>query len=125
MTEDFTDPGYLRHCMLPDCGESFNIGELYSGLTKAPGWCQLNRVASGYLCPAHAPLATDAGHLPHWLNPRAEPGMCGIGCACGWKWQPAVPTNAGGHHERWRTHLAALAASRNNPNPAQTLEGKR
>jgi hypothetical protein len=109
---DFTDPGYLRHCMFPACEARFNIwtGE---GLRDVPGWRLIKPVVHGYLCPAHSPLVTDAGHLPHWLTTEElpEPGLRGIGCACGWKWQPAVPTNAGGHHERWHAHLAALAAS--------------
>jgi hypothetical protein len=98
--------------MLPDCGESFNVvtGE---GLRDVPGWRLLKYVVPGYLCPAHAPLVTDGSHMPHWLTTGElpEPGLRGIGCACGWKWQPAVPVNAGGHHARWHAHLAALAAS--------------
>jgi hypothetical protein len=101
-------PCELRHCLRPDCGESFNIVAVYEGLASAVGWRQLTRVVNGYLCPAHTAPCVTGGHLPRWLDQDAPQGMTGIGCACGWQWQPVQPATAGDHGDQWVAHLMTI-----------------
>src|ERR1039457_7551439 len=89
-------PCELRHCLRPDCGESFNIVAVYEGLASAVGWRQLTRVVNGYLCPAHTAPCVTGGHLPRWLDQDAPQGMTGIGCGRGGERGTRPPPAAGG-----------------------------
>lgn len=111
---DFTDPGYLRHCMRPDCDASFNIGEVYSGIAQAPGWRQVVQVADGYLCPRHAPAVASLAHLPHWV-PAGPDTTPAIECACRWSWAPQAdaPAVQGDYRDQWLAHLVQI-----DPQPA-------
>jgi hypothetical protein len=106
---DLSDPGYLRHCLRPDCKASFNIGAVYSGLADARGW-RLVKPVNGYLCPSHAGPCISGEHMPDWLVPDMPDGSAtGILCSCLWQWkpQPGERATAGRHFGEWAAHLVA------------------
>jgi hypothetical protein len=99
-------PGELRHCLRPDCDESFNIVAVFTGEAGAQGWRLLQFFGAVYICPVHAAPCIN-GHAPSWLDRDAVPGMNGIACSCGWQWQPLRPANMGEHKAEWVAHLMA------------------
>ena len=100
---DAEHDGELRHCMRPDCSESFIVAA-YLGEADPGRWRQVN-ILIGYLCPAHGEECRSGGHAPGWLDRDAPAGMAGIRCGCGnWEWRPAEPSNMGSTGSSgWRT----------------------
>lgn len=101
---DLSDPGYLRHCLRPDCTASFNIAEQLGNGPYVRGWHLVQMFAHPYLCQRHSGPVVSGAHKPAWL--RDDDGkVIGVGCACGFSWIPAAPTTNGEYRGQWAAHL--------------------
>lgn len=110
---DLTDPGYLRHCMRPDCTESFNIAEQAIGAVGisgpgAEGWHLIRMFSGVYLCPRHSRRVANGDHMPSWIWDCNHDQVLGTGCACEWSWRPGRPATNGEHQQRWAAHLTRV-----------------
>lgn len=107
---DRTHPGYLRHCVRPDCKAKFNILDAMDGHDAEAGWLIFRSVILGYICPAHAGPVADGSHLPKWGRNPDDDVVRSINCACGWSWSP--PRMVAVQHEyqdQWLAHLIATS----------------
>jgi hypothetical protein len=107
---DRADPGYLRHCVRPDCKAAFNALDVMEGRASAAGWRQF-RVLIGYICPEHAGPVTDGTHQPSWGRDPADDVVKSIICSCGWEWSPYPRAMVAVQHEyqdQWVAHLMSL-----------------
>lgn len=104
----------LRDCLMPGCLRQFDAKAWLSGGPLArpswsgKGWRQVRpTVATGYVCPTHAPLVDQ--HRPRWDTDQPE-GHSQLRCACGWvsarhRWPGACVA-------AWQDHLIEVDAAR-------------
>lgn len=97
----------LRHCLVPGCLREYDARATLAGQPpareswSAKGWRQIRpTIASGYVCPEHAPLLDE--HRPRW-DPE---GRVALRCACGWesarfRWPRAAAA-------AWQDHLLGV-----------------
>lgn len=101
-----TDAPALRHCLYPTCLHEFDVAAWMGGKQPArPSWSgkgwQYVRptVASGYVCPDHAPILAE--HRHQWVE-RTDDGAV-LTCSCGWT-SPAARW-PGYAAAAWQNHL--------------------
>jgi hypothetical protein len=112
-TADRTDPGYLRHCVRPDCTATYNVLDVMEGRARATGWRMFRTVILGQICPDHAGPVISGEHLPHWGRWPEDDAVKSIVCACGWDWVPPhYPAVQHEYQDAWVAHLASLDAGR-------------
>jgi hypothetical protein len=104
---DLNDPGYLRHCLRPDCTASFNMACQMGDGPYVHGWHDVRMFAGGYLCPRHSVPVADGSHKPRWLRDGGEK-VIGTGCACEWQWKPGPPLTNGECRDQWAAHLVQV-----------------
>ena len=109
-TPDRDDPGYLRHCVRPDCTATYNALDVMDGVAgSGAGWRMFSRVILGQICPAHAGPVISGEHLPQWGRTPGDDVVRSITCACGWEWAPAsYPAVHHEYQDQWVTHLIGL-----------------
>jgi len=108
---DYSDPGYFRHCLRPDCTASFNIAEQMTSGPYVHGWHLVKMFAHGYICPQHSGPIADGNHVPGWIWRDApdEHRVAGVKCTCGqWSWEPGQPVTNGECQEQWTAHLIQI-----------------
>jgi len=108
---DLSDPGYLRHCLRPDCTESFNIvyqmTSEYGG-SPVEGWHMVRMFSGLYLCPRHSLRVATGDHVPSWIWDASHDQVLGVRCACEWEWRPGRPATNGEHREQWAGQLVRV-----------------
>jgi hypothetical protein len=111
-TPDRTDPGYLRHCVRPDCAATYNALDVMEGCAGAgAGWRMFSRVILGQICPDHAGPVISGEHLARWGRWPEEDIVRSIVCACSWEWAPSrYPAVHHEYQDQWVAHLASLDA---------------
>jgi len=100
-----TDPGYLRHCLIPRCGASLNIGAVFTGRERADGW---RLVAGTARLPVPSPGARCRvrGAPAVVAEARRSRGLAGDGLFVRMVVDPRRPATQGEHQRHWAAHLA-------------------
>jgi len=105
---DLTDPGYIRHCLRPDCTAWFNIAYQMTGGPYVEGWHMVRMFSLDYLCPQHSRRVANGDHAPGWIWDGGHGQVLGVRCACEWAWEPGRSATNGEHREQWAGHLIQI-----------------
>jgi hypothetical protein len=103
---DLDHPGYLRHCVFPDCKAEYHA---IRGAADGRRWYMGNSgpVHGKYICPDH--IAIVRAHQPGWL--RVDEPLIAMRCACGWEWTPEERSPAGVYLETWKFHVRDVSVT--------------